>query len=238
LEQTNRLEKLLQQSIVLVNGQVQAKHPEIKNKVAQEVSSITRYLAEMHDIRDLQPWFGQDLNAILATKADSAWNRWNRAEEQAEAVVALMGIKYSTQYGVTSTDEVLYFSSISNGNSSDVFEVKGYDYGMYFNPVTNEEDKSREAYNLDGSQLVVMLNRNSGKLYFQTANETITLDLIPIIKQLEKKQSNPQSQEEMTFKAAGKHLAVQFVLHELYVDKRSNYRIGNMNGYLFVKQKD
>lgn len=236
--QTNRLEELLQQSGVLVNGQVQAKHPEVKNKVAQEVSSITRYLAGMHDLRDLQPWFRQDLDAILASKADSAWNQWNRAEEQAEAIVALMGIEYSIRYGATSTDEILYFSSMPNGNGSEVFNVKGYDYGMYFSPVTNEEDESREEYNLDSWQLVVKLDRNSGKLYFQATNETIILDLIPIIKQLEKKRHSPRNQEEMIFKAAGKHLAVQLVLHELYVDKKANYRIGNMNGYLFVKQKD
>ncbi|WP_242916414.1 DUF4153 domain-containing protein [Pontibacter liquoris] len=236
--QTNRLEELLQGSGVLHNGQVQEKHPKVKEDVAREVSAIVRYLAEKHDLHELQPWFKQDLDSMLASKTDPAtWSSRARADEQARLLVERMGIAYSERYVSVDTDEVLYFSVVPEGDGATVVDLAGYTYGMRFNPA-GAENQSQSEYLLGKQPLTVKLEHDKQQLYFEMPGETLTLHLLPIIKQLEKKQGRPLSQAEMTFTVEGSKMGIKLLVQDLYVAKKDDYRIGNLSGYLYVKRKE
>ncbi|PRY11631.1 O-antigen/teichoic acid export membrane protein [Pontibacter ummariensis] len=236
--QVNRLDELLQQSEVLVGGQVQPQHPQVNEQIEQEVSSIVDYLARYHDFEELEPWFQQDLDSALAVATDSLDNRWAKRFEQRNVVMNLLHMEYRTAY-VSGGEQYLYFTSMEGAGARIPLDIRGYDYAfLYFDEggPEGEREVSKTSFELDGKAFEVSLDKERGKLIFRTESETLQLDLLAVVKELEKKQQQyQQEQADMTFVVTGADAQVKVVLHELQAIKKEGYRLSNVRGHLFVR---
>lgn len=134
--QMNRLEKILADNHLLVNGKYQKSDKEIPCEARKEITAILKYMDELHGMRALQPWFKENMDSLVQ---DSVY-RWRHGKEGYELrmkhyydeneVLELMDIKYTTSdclEPLQSTD----FSYGSDFDENGVIPVSGYDYYVY-----------------------------------------------------------------------------------------------------------
>lgn len=121
------LEKILTENKVLVNGKVDAKHPEVNDTVAERVTSIVKYFDEMHGFDKFRPWFNQNIDTLVA---DS--ERYTRVTN----IMKLLNIAelYSYQrYEEDEDGEVnRYFNHYAEYNNTQVKNISGFDYEINF----------------------------------------------------------------------------------------------------------
>jgi len=84
--QADRLQGLLTQHHLLANGKVQKAQGEVPSADAGQISSIVRYLHDVHGYEQIQPWFAESL------KRDSAG--MGLIDQDPALVVKAMGVEY------------------------------------------------------------------------------------------------------------------------------------------------
>ncbi|CAM3788210.1 DUF4153 domain-containing protein [Pontibacter korlensis] len=235
--QVNRLEKLLQESGVLVNGQVQRQHPQVSEEVEQEVSSITDYLARYHNLEVLQPWFEVNLSDSLSAATDSLTNHWQRSFAARDKVLELMRLEFKTRLA-PALERHFYFTSQPFGGGEAVYTINGYAYAVQFSLRTYEGGVDKRSYKLGSSPFIVYLKEGTTILYFQFEQETLSLDLLPIIKKLERRQQEKYKPEEITYIVQGKKVQLKVALTELSGFEKEGYRIQSMQANIFVKLQE
>jgi len=112
--QKDRLETLLVNNGILVNGKVTKATKSIDDTVRDNIRSIVRYMEEANATKMLQPWFSINLDSIHN-------NSWGYSDKT-DSILAIMGISgysyHSTQDG---------FELESSGNTASI-NVRGFDY--------------------------------------------------------------------------------------------------------------
>ncbi len=88
--QVSRLEGLLGRNGILTRGVVHRATGPVPFEDQREISSIVRYLHQVHTLRGIQPWFNEDLSSLGGTGETVE----RVGDAKAKAVVALMGIGY------------------------------------------------------------------------------------------------------------------------------------------------
>lgn len=66
--QINRLEKILTEENILVDGKIKTSKDTIKGKNAENVESIIKYLGDIHGYDGIQKWFTTNINALPKQK--------------------------------------------------------------------------------------------------------------------------------------------------------------------------
>ncbi|GHA76153.1 DUF4153 domain-containing protein [Pontibacter akesuensis] len=238
--QVNRLEKLLQESKVLVNGQIQRQHPPVSGEVEEEVSSITDYLARTHGFEALQPWFAIDLEDSLAAATDSLGNRWQKSFATRDKVLDLMGLEYNSGQRDMGRQH-FYFSTQHSGSGNAVQDIRGYAYAVQYSYRTFERHEEQREFQLGAVPMIVSLEKEGSVLYFKFEQETLTLDLLPLIKKLQKKQHELVSPADMTLTVEGKQVKVKLALDELNgveETKEGNYRVQSIEASIYVQLQE
>ena len=130
--QHSRLEKILQQNKMLVNGKATKSKKEIKKVDQKEIASIVGYMIEVHGVESIQDLFTQDL--LVATK-EKKGDYINKTD----CVLALIGMDSGIAYAsINEIDEKYEYSCMR----SDAKMVSGYDYYFPVNifPMNNSFD--------------------------------------------------------------------------------------------------
>ncbi|TPE43627.1 DUF4153 domain-containing protein [Pontibacter mangrovi] len=232
--QVYRLEKLLEQNRVLVNGKVQRQHSKVSEAVEREVSSITDYLARHQDLEVLQPWFAVDLQEAFAAAAAPDGNRWQRSYAARDTVLHLMGLEYRTSL-TTPDEQYFYFSTQPYDGAEVVHDIKGYTYALEFGLRSFEGGVDQREYQVGKAPLLISMKEDATTLYFQFEQETLSLDLLPLIKKLGAKGQDRISPEKMTFVLKGKDVQLKVVLAELSGrQKKQKYAVQSLLADVFV----
>jgi hypothetical protein len=132
LSQHSRLEKILQQNKMLVNGKATKSKKEIKKVDQKEIASIVGYMIEVHGLESIQDLFTQDL--LVATK-EKKGDYINKTD----CVLALIGMDSGIAYVSTNEPDEKYEYSCMR---RDAKVVSGYDYYFPVNifPMNNSFD--------------------------------------------------------------------------------------------------
>jgi hypothetical protein len=85
--QVGRLEELLTENQLLIDGKVHQAQGQISSADAGQISSIVRYLHEAHGYEQIQPWFNQSL------RRDSAG--LGLIDQEPDVVVNSLGVEYA-----------------------------------------------------------------------------------------------------------------------------------------------
>ncbi len=110
--QINRLENILINNSMLIDGKIASTTTQISFKDRQEISEIITYLNQNHGLETIQPWFDEELNNI-----NEPYLKVKRATE-------LLGINFIDRY---QNEENYYFTTMPSKNTP-TLKVTGYDY--------------------------------------------------------------------------------------------------------------
>ncbi|TAL62636.1 MAG: DUF4153 domain-containing protein, partial [Bacteroidetes bacterium] len=143
ISQVNRLEKLLTEEKILVDGKIKKAVDTIPDKSGRQIVSIVRYLDDHHGFDAIKPWFAEGLDTVLSPKDSKDY------VYEAGKVLALMGVEdnYYNNYRDderddedTTTVKNFYYST-QNDNQHAV-SVQGYDYFCNYNRYFYDEDNA------------------------------------------------------------------------------------------------
>ncbi|MEN2282428.1 DUF4153 domain-containing protein [Algoriphagus sp. SE2] len=188
--QVDRLEKILTDSNILLNGKIQnevfweisekgrliSKSPKEINRLSQEnledVNSIIQYLEDYHGFKAILNWFEQDLKKLYQESSNSS-SRFFRLD-YGKFIVESMGIKYIPNYLIDNGS--INENSISwNAEYDEVKVISGFDFAMDFNFNSGNYEKN---WALPGtSEVVVKIDPELGILYFELEENKIEFDI-------------------------------------------------------------
>ena len=132
--QLGRLEKLLTDNKILVDGKIVPAKDKISKKDEGNISSIVYYLTDRKSTDELKKWFGSGLDTILTKEKYS----------QPSNIMKLMGLQYQSNYReFTNSERKEYFNYRFDERT--VINVTSYDYYTSFQIYRRENDK--EQYN-------------------------------------------------------------------------------------------
>lgn len=123
--QMNRLEKLLTENKILVDGKIKTVqagdstyHPKLDDKDIGNISSIMDFFSDRHAMKSLQKWFDVSLDSIAAKQKYG----------QSADVMKLMGLKYKYYYREFNPDTQMnkYFNC--DFDEVKFMSLKNYDY--------------------------------------------------------------------------------------------------------------
>lgn len=155
-----RLEKILTENAVLVNGKINPKHAEVHDTIAGQITSIVYYFSRMHGFEKFKPWFAQDIDSIVNSR-----ERWGKSEK----IMKLMNIKETYHYGYYRGENDGHYRSFSyypEYGSANVRRISGYDYEVVFSASTYD--------NATYSKYLI----GSDSLRFSLSNDSVTLSVI------------------------------------------------------------
>jgi hypothetical protein len=177
--QMSRLEKLLTENNILVDGKIKIAKEKISEKDEGNISSIMEFLAERHSMNSLQKWFDVSLDTIIS-KGRYA---------QPSNIMKLMGLKYNSYYREsTDPDKKEYFNY--NFERSSVTKISDYDYYTPINVYRQNEDKefipdSTYVINIDSNKIGLTLLRDPGMMRVEYNGAEISMyNFYPMIDSL------------------------------------------------------
>lgn len=123
--QTARLEGLLEQNEMLVDGQARPPAGEISFEDRREIGAVLRYLAEYHGTGSIASWFPEGRLAAVDTIANGTGpSEPRQAEDRAALIAAELGVDYVASW-TPGEGEGFNFFVEQNGPP---LRISGYDY--------------------------------------------------------------------------------------------------------------
>ncbi len=139
--QVERLEKILTEEKILVDGKIKKAVPELKGEKAIAITDIVEYLDKVHGFRAIQPWFNQNIDTVYFEK--NANNQYKRKRRhQTSTVLALMGVKETNRYD--DFDQEDFF--LKPNNEDVALDIKGFDYYDEFNTEYSEKTLVKQVF--------------------------------------------------------------------------------------------
>ncbi len=126
--QKNRLEKLLVQNGILVNGRIVKTTKSITDSDQANIGSILHYLEEAHALKLLQPWFNRDIDSMNGSSI-----YYSAAPDSLCKIMGIVYEPYNYYYSSrnynTNNHHNTSFSLTSNASYyRATLNIKGYDY--------------------------------------------------------------------------------------------------------------
>lgn len=237
--QVSRLQTILQNNKVLVNGSIVKANPKVPFKVEQEVSSIMYYLERMHGFESIKPWFKTDLDSLLVQHADSLQPHRIYDYNRTALVMDEMGLTYGL-YPIANQN-LVYFNVKEEPQK--VWNVSGYDYMMevYFTADRNFKNPNAPnpmKYKLGTDSLFVTYLPATEQLQVILGDDEATYTLDQFYRQLLKEPTRemPQNQLMIQLESAGFEAALQ-VQHLSVNRKKASYTLENLSGRLLIRKK-
>ena len=135
LSQVGRLQKLLVKDGILIDGKIHKEHGEVTREDAQDISSIVRYLRDIHGYDSIQPWFA---NALKSEVGQRPTGYLSDSE-----VLDQMGVVY-TEYRSEAGGMAF---TIDSGKPVDIV---GYDQMLRQQSLVNTFNQSEHRLNAEG----------------------------------------------------------------------------------------
>jgi hypothetical protein len=128
--QTNRLEKLLVKNDLFINGTVQKAAGKVTFDDQKEISSMVRYLNDVHGLDGIQPWFSKDFSALKDNeKAGKDSSEQYRCRTLPQKVVEeLIGIEYIAQWEAMDSQSKSFYFYTDYQNNKKILDISQYDY--------------------------------------------------------------------------------------------------------------
>jgi hypothetical protein len=178
--QIARLESFLTKNQILVSGKITKDHAQVTFEDSKEISSIVRYLNDVHGYAGIEQWFDVNLDTVGKNGADTITYAYRY--QTPPLVTQLMGVKYIDQWH-TEQNSFHNFTSVRSG----ALNLDGYSFLVPFEnfgfPETTRTVKV--------GTIECNLRYNHKRLLVSVSTEqeadSITFELIPLIDALVEK---------------------------------------------------
>jgi Domain of unknown function (DUF4153) len=213
--QIRRLEALLGDAGVLQQGKAARTSKAVKFEQAREISSIVRYVYQVHGLSVIQPWFDVRLDTLASAGAKEY--RAASGEAKPKALVDLMGIDYVQEWQGKTEMSVHRFLA----RKDRLFEIKGYDH-LFRNVALGESEPTTKSLPLPGGAVRLALSNSLLSISLSSAGgreDSAALSLSPLAQRLLKEYTNPYEipGEAMALDASGRLFRVRVYFNKLVV---------------------
>lgn len=239
--QVNRLQQYLEKNDILKEGSIHKASEPVAFEDRKEISSIIRYLNDMHGLSGIQPWFEEDLSNLAKPALNSDTTRIVNRYEKPQYIAGLMGIEYVNEWE-SSTQNYGYrqFSS----NQQEILSLEGYDwlvsYNYYQSSTAGKElSLSTTSLHIHTEPDQAILKLTSGR----NGSDTLRVEIAPLIEYLSKNYTSATSlnisPEEMVVKASNETISSKIYISSLNVSQQdSTPKLINLNGKILLKIKN
>ncbi|MBI4947629.1 MAG: DUF4153 domain-containing protein [Bacteroidetes bacterium] len=245
--QVHRLEKLLTEEKILVDGKIKKTTDTISAKSGRQIVSIVHYLDQHHGFDEIKLWFKENLDTVLAPK-DS-----NDYVNKTEKILALMGVednyydRYREEEEDTATVKNFYYNALDENQQA--VSVAGFDYFLNFNQSFSEGD----SYPYDkyyqiylGTDSIFVKYSNEKKEFILTKNgkDVLQFDMCDFAKKIHTyKKANKKNQydqqvpqDKMLFDAQNDSVKIRFRVRNISgTISNGETSITQVNGMLLLK---
>lgn len=211
--QVSRLSELLGRNGILSGGTVRRATGAVPFEDQREVSSIVRYLHQVHTLRGIQPWFKEDLSSLGGT--GEALPRAGDATPR--AVVALMGVGYVGEWQ-TQKPSFYHFSA----KKPDPVDIRGYE--LMVRSVSAGKAAPAKTIPVDGGEVDIRQEQMALRLRATLEGvgvDSVSLDLTGLSRGLIERYGHANSlnipSDSMAVLQSGLSLMFKFTLSQLQV---------------------
>lgn len=234
--QYNRLETLLVQNELLVNGKVQkvAEGKKVDSKLVQTVRSQIQFLADHNEIEKIQPWFTEDLEGEKNPRKDEKGYRVNSYTVESNAFKQL-GLDTAPQYNDSS------FSY--RAESPTVLPIGQYQYFIndrysYFNDRIESGNKTE----LDIGGRKIRIRLTDGKLQFlEDGKILLEADMDAYAKTLLTKYNSTYNTalkaEDLALEVQSEKAQAKIYISSITGTKDENFKVNNLNASVLFSFK-
>lgn len=234
LHQVGRLSEVLTRTGILQNGGIQKAAGKIAFEDQRRVSSIVRYLDEVHGLSALQDWFDDvRLDTVgMPTDVYRSTLRYGRPQ----AVVGMMGIQYVDEWQTAVSTSVTYQSTPDS-----LIDIRGYSYMIRDIPLSPwDSTRTVSAPGIRGRLVFHPSEMTIGLTLSGETTEELSYDLKTFIAQLEREhgtiayvQNVPAS--SMSLETSSGTFRARLAFRSIAATKLGNsYRGHHIQGDLYI----
>jgi hypothetical protein len=248
--QVKRLEVILSDSKILVNGKINGEviwgkkalpelvssrqgknNSNVSDSLYAEISSILYYLHNHHGLNSIKPWFTQDLDQILKAANE---NKLKYPYHDGPSIY-LETLGLSNQF--RNTSEMFYnFQTLWDQTP---LVVRGYDYLLNFS--INSDDQIK--FTIPGDLGSLQINSRGNGFVLLLDNKIIE---IPVTKRFGKWMSDYRANKssfipvaEMTFQVEGQNRKTQLIIQQINLQKKAEEEVvlQSASGFLLFQER-
>lgn len=232
--QVARLEQMLNEHGILVEGQVKPVEQSVPQEIEVEVSAVVRYLERHHGYDRIDHWFDTSLTGTDVGGNGSETDAQHRVP--ASTVVEKMGFTYYHS-SHTSRGNRLYLHSTQDTP----LQVKNYDYLISADQYHNLREPT--SVNVEDQSLVLELQQDAPVLVIRSESDSeplLRMDLGELVDRLAEDYAGPDSgnvpAEQMTTAASGPRLSGKLYLRNMTLKKNGDsWAIERMSADLLLR---
>ena len=236
----NRLEKLN----ILRNGKIEKTTASLALNDRKEISSLVRYMIDMHGAASLQPWFPEDLARKLEKEpghpSASIFSRSTYGHPK--IITEMMGVTYVEQWQHSADAKYFYANSAPLWN--EVRSVAGYDYLARFNVYKTNGSASSSVITIDTRRYELFWGRDENKIELKDGRQALViLDLGPFLKRLQEQtvqgSNSGLAEELMSLEAESASARVKLRFESISgMREGSGIQMNTANGDVLLKFKE
>jgi hypothetical protein len=211
--QVRRLQALLGDAGVLQKGKAVHAPKEVTFEQSREISSIVRYVYQVHGLPVLQPWFDVRLDTLASAGANEP--RAAFGEQKPKALVELMGVDYVQEWQGKKEMRTHRFLA----KKDRLLEIKGYDH-LFRAVALGESEPLKKSLPLSGATVRLALAGDILSVALSSSEgieDSVALSLSPLARRLLKDFRNPYEipGEAMAVDAPGRLFHVRIYFNQL-----------------------
>ncbi len=237
--QRARLHLYLLMNDMLPDGQkVVAAKGRLHKGDASQISSIIRYLVNVHGYESLQPFFTQNLDSLMKTNRIA---KWNATYEASDKLLVYMKVDETDDENERTSDRSF---SLRSDKENPIIPITGYDYliNNYTVSQYNEDDTLNYSFPEGGKAIKMMFLRDPGKLLLQTeGNQPITMDVAALAGSLRQNNTGLNTtvnQDSLTLTGENNDMTVKCIFRDIYgIVKNDSLKINQLTFDILVKLK-
>jgi hypothetical protein len=232
LSQLQRLEQTLTKHSILMNGKVNKIITEIPFKDAKQISSIVKYICEMHGSSTLQPWFSVPLDTI----ANRGAKQFRNVYEPSKAILNLMGVRFINEWEPSGYSSQSFSSVKLRSVSIDGYKdyISFHTYSNIASQDTFQVGPQKYTINIDSSAATICLNAHG------IIKDSVSIKLSGLIQSLMNKYKDSNEklnipQADMTIEDSLDKLKLKIIFEQININNLDDkLKINSLKGILLV----
>jgi hypothetical protein len=232
LSQLQRLEQTLTKHSILMNGKVNKIITEIPFKDAKQISSIVKYICEMHGSSTLQPWFSVPLDTI----ANRGAKQFRNVYEPSKAILNLMGVRFINEWEPSGYSSQSFSSVKLRSVSIDGYKdyISFHTYSNIASQDTFQVGPQKYTINIDSSAATICLNAQG------IIKDSVSVKLSGLIQSLMNKYKDSNEklnipQADMTIEDSLDKLKLKIIFEQININNLDDkLKINSLKGILLV----
>jgi hypothetical protein len=235
--QLGRLEAILTNAGILRQGKIVRSSQPVPFDQAQEISSIVRYIHNVHGVASLQPWFDIALDTLGTGKNEAAGI--HDRDMQPRAMATLMGVEYVQAWQARNESGFHRFQR----KKEPVYSVQGYDHFLR-SIVLGQKEPAGKSFSVGPDTMQLVLSPRTVVLTSWspgTPGDSVTMELAPLVRRLLKESNNPYETpgELMLCTGQGRRLDVKVFLQSIVASAEGDsIRVQRVDMDVLVGRRD